>query len=345
MINTKRIASAGGMVLIVFIIIIIASCTEIVPVDKIGVKSNLLGQGIIQEDVKPGLCLIIPGMHKLELLDPTIQMISFTGKNSFPLTASDQFTTLLDISIFYRIEEKYAWNVYQNIGGKDSIKQLFTDKAREAIFRVMGQMRTEDLYNSEKRLKSSAETLNALNAALKDSHLMAESLLIRKVDFQKKFEDRLIAKQLLGQKQLLYKSKEKREKEQSKTQMIERDTMFIVAQIQEEMKKEIVSLKATNKAEIARISADSEFNSKQMIAEADRYRREKIAEGDKLKAIAKAKGQKAVNDAYRSKGGKLLLTRKMVDNLDFGVVEINTNNMNPFDVNHFLNLLGAESSK
>ncbi|MHC4874229.1 MAG: SPFH domain-containing protein [Planctomycetota bacterium] len=345
MINTKRIAGAGSVFAVIVLLIVIASCTEIVPVDKIGVKSNLLGQGIIKEDVKPGLCLIVPGMHKLELLDPTIQMISFSGKNSFPLTASDQFTTLLDISIFYRIEEKFAWNVYQNIGGKDSIRQLFTDKAREAIFRVMGQMRTEDLYNSEKRLDSSAKTLDALNDALKESHLRAESLLIRKVDFQKKFEDRLIAKQLLGQKQLLFKSKEKREKEQAKTQMIERDTMFVVKQIQEEMNKEIVSLKASNKAEIARIRADSEFKAKQMIAEADRMRRERIAEGEKLKAIAKAKGQKAVNDAYRSNGGKLLLTRKMVDNLDFGSIEINTNNMNPFDVNHFLNLLGANNKK
>lgn len=345
MIIARRVISAGIIAVVLVLAIIVISCTEIVPVDRIGVKSNLLGQGVIKEDIEPGLCLVIPGMHKLELLDPTVQTIDFMGRNAFPLTASDQFTTLLDITFFYRIQKGYAWNVYQNIGTQDGIRQLFTDKAREAIFRVMGQMKTEDLYNSEKRIESSSKTLEALNNALKDYHIVSESLLIRKVDFQKKFEERLIAKQLLGQKQLLNRSKEMRENEQAKTQIIQRDTIFMVTQIHEEMNKAIINLQAENKAQIDRIKADSEFESKQMLAEADRLRREKIAGGEKLKAIAKAKGQKAINSAYRSKGGKLLLTRKMVDNLDFGEIEVNTNQMNPFDVNHFLDLLGADSGK
>ncbi len=342
MINTQRIAGAGIVGVIVVLIIVAATCTEIVPVDKIGVKSNQLGKGIIEKDVTPGLCLVIPGVHKLSLLDPTVQNINFSGRNAFPLTASDQFITLLDISIFYRIEKGYAWNVYQNIGGNSSIRQLFKDKAREAITRVMGQMKTEDFYNSEKRLESSKATIKELNEALKKSHINAESLLIRKVEFQDKFENRLVAKQLLGQRQLLNKSKELRERERSKTQMIQRDTMFLIKQINEQMNRAIVNLKANNKATIAQITADADLKSKQLLAIADRIRREKIAEGEKLKLIAKAKGQKAVNEAYRSRGGKLLLTRKMVDNLEFGKIEINTNRMNPFDVNNFLNLLGAD---
>ncbi len=416
----------------VFVAIIIAigifafTCFSIVPLDKVGVRSSQLGKGVEERDLGPGLWMIIPGVHKLTIMDPTLQSLEYSPNSehqALSLRTKDQYTTKLDVSIFYRIKKGKAWDVLLKMGPGYAFKERFRQQAEASIWKVMGNMRTEDFYDSNARSARALETINMLNESLKEYlfdlgnasikeldaekipeemiskfkkrqmvikeavvtildknsrwvvktksgieytikktvleegdkastakpyvkvysqvNIEAENLLIRRVVFDKRFEDKLIQKQLLGQQRLLAESQTAREEEQQTTQMIQKETDAKVRAIRENMNKEIMELKATTFKVIEQIKADAKLKVRELMADAQRYEREKIAEGDKLREIARAIGEKAVNEAYQGPGGKLLLSRKMIENITIGRIQINTNKTNPFDVNQFLQMVGA----
>ena len=208
--------------------------------------------------------------------------------------------------------------------------------------KVMGELYTEDLYNSDRRQEVVTKTLAELNASLVSSHLEAKDILIRWIVFDPNFEQKLLAKQLLEQQKLLARSQTQREMQKQKTEMIQRETEAMVLAIEKEKEREIAVKTAANEAAIAAIKADAAYESQKMIVEAEKSKRQAIAEGEKLREVARAKGQKAINEALQGKGGQLLLSQQMVDNLQIGRLEINTNQFNPFDLKHFLRLIGAE---
>ncbi len=320
------------------------TCTRTVPLDRVGIRSNLFGKGIEKRDLEPGLWVVIPGVHRLDIMDPTLQELSFHAESSFGsinLRTRDQYITTLEITLYYRIRPGHAWQVLQQSGAGRGFEDRFLQQATAAIWTVMGEMSTEDLYDSEKRTAKASETVETLNQALEGAHLEATDLLIRKIDFDPRFEQILVNKQIMEQRSLVAQSMLQLARQQEITQMIRRETDAKVLAIQEEQKKAIKTLEADTDANIQEIRADAELTIRTLLAEAQRENREMIAEGEKLKELARAKGLKALNLAYRSPGGNLLLSRRMIENLQLGDIEINTNRTNPFDVRTFLKLTGA----
>ena len=311
----------------------------------------MLGQGVEKQDLEPGMRIIIPGIHKLDKLDPTLQELTFAGERGegpLKLRTSDQYTTQVDMTIFYRIRKGKAWEVLTKMGPGYAFTHRFGQIARDAIWRVMGKMKTEDFYDSTKRIEFSERTIKYLNEELakmtddKQGMLMAENLLIRKVVFDPRFETQLINKQLLDQRTLLAQSEKKREEEKEKTELIQKKTAADVLAITESKRQEIQTKIAENERKVAEIIADARLKVKTRLAIAMRSKREAIANAEKMKEIARAKGQKAINEAYQSFGGKMLLSRKFVENIRIGKIEINTNQVNPFDTEQFLKMVGAE---
>ena len=47
-----------------------------VPAGYVGLRSNMLGSGMEEKDYKPGVYLVIPGVHKMNLLESTTQSFS-----------------------------------------------------------------------------------------------------------------------------------------------------------------------------------------------------------------------------------------------------------------------------
>ncbi len=372
----------GIVILVIVIAILAAQCFTIIPLDRVGVRSNLLGKGVEEFDIPPGLCLVIPLIHRLDIMDPTLQRLDFRGSSSrqepeisgadgnrrglentrdfrqsrrgeslsnatvvdaFKLRTKDQYTTSMDITIYFRIRQGSAWKVLRQIGPDPaSFHERFRQQAEGAMRKVMGELYTEDLYNSDRRQEVVAKTLAELNNSLESSHLEAKDILIRWIVFDPNFEQKLLAKQLLEQQKLLARSQTQREMQKQKTEMIQRETEAMVLAIEKEKEREIAVKTAANEAAIAAIKADAAYESQKLIVEAEKSKRQAIAEGEKLRELARAKGQKAINEALQGKGGQLLLSRQMVENLQLGRIEINTNQFNPFDLRHFLRLIGAE---
>jgi hypothetical protein len=370
---TRLLAVFLAFLILVFMGLIF--CTAVVPLDRVGVRSNLLGQGVEQRDLAPGLWLVIPFVHKLDILDPTLQRLNFQAGDQatavaprgvrlasrqiamgerdiaagetegvLRLRTKDQYETAIDMTIFYRIRDGKAHLVLRSMGPGYSFRERFRQQAEAEIWKVMGGMKTEDFYASEIRTQKSKETVERLNQALEAEKIELEvvSVLVRKVVFDPRFEEKLIAKQLLDQQRLLAESQTLREKEQQKTELIHRETDAKALAIETQMKQDIVTLKTQTDAQMARIKADADLQVRTLLTGAGRAKREMTAEGEKLKEIARARGEEALNKAYGSPGGRLVLSRKFIQNLEIGPIILNTNQTNPFDVEKFLRMVGAQ---
>jgi prohibitin 1 len=348
----------GSIVLLFFALFAgFRACVEKVPLGNVGVRSNLLQGGIDAEDLEPGYHVVVPGMHKLQLMDARRQVMTMMPRGAgagpgaqaeFQLIAKDQFSIGLDITLVYSLEEGLGHVAIRKYGEEAGFREKMRQRTEKVLTEVLGQLTTEEFFDPVLRTQQAAQAMDELNKGMQAEatrdYLVAHDLLIRNVAYDLRFEQRLLEKQLLDQEKLLYESKAKMEAELEKTQTIEKQTLAKVMAIQEDMNQAIQVLQAETDAEIARINADAQFHAETVVAKAGQYNREKTALGELEKTKAQALGEKATNAAYAGLGGQLLLVKKMVENVALGDIEINTNRTNPFDVSEMLAMLGLDES-
>lgn len=335
-----------GFIVVVFLVTAIRK----VPLDKIGVKVNSLGDGTVQEDLSPGYYFILPGTQNLYLYDPTVQTFNMGGADaheaSLQLTGKDQYRTEFDITIVYRIPEGKAHRVADAIGPKkEKMLDVVRLKADAALWDALGRLNTQEFYDVDKREDAREDAKKKLGESLEKVHLELVDILFRAITYDKNLEKILVQKQLFDQRRALNVEKAKLEAELEKTQSIERLTEARVRVIAEEQVQEIANIEAKTDADINQIEADAALEAEKMIALAEKYRRTKISEGELARTQAKAKGEKAINEAYLGTGGQAYITRLMIDSMEFGEIEVNTNQMNPFDVNQLLGMFGLDVKK
>jgi len=313
---------------------------EKVPIDRVGVKTLQLGGGVEQRDFAPGYVFVLPGMHKLELMDPTYQLLTQSGSSAVELRSSDGFRTEVDITIVYRLKPGMAHKAIARHGPGYKFREKLQTIAEKYVWEVMGELVTEDFYNSEKRTAQAEKARVLMQQQLDAEFIEVIDVLLRDIRYDQRFEQLLLSQQLLDQEKLLFDSQNLLARERTKTELIQRKTENMVIEIKETQLKAIRELVADTDAAIARIQADAERFAETAIAEASREARQAIAEGELARTRARADGDKAINAAYSQPGGELLLTRKMIENLSFGQVELNTTQTNPFDVEQLLRMLG-----
>ncbi|OPZ14343.1 MAG: SPFH domain / Band 7 family protein [candidate division BRC1 bacterium ADurb.BinA364] len=345
----KKIAAAGVLIVILFLCYAAyRRCVVEVPMGFVGVRTMRLGGGIEEKDLEPGFHMVIPGIHRLQLMDARLKIMEMVGQDGgqFQIIAKDQFHVGLDVTLIYSLEDGMGHKAIGKYGPMDGFVDYMRSRAEKILPEMLGQMTTEEFYDSKRRTEVAAAALKSLNETMREAgtreFLTADHLLIRNVVYDPRFEKRLLEKQLLDQDQMLQSSLALTEKEKEKTQQIEKETIAKVIAIQEDMAQQIQILQAQTDAQIAEIDAEAQLAAETAIAEAERYKRERVAEGDLARTESKAKGDKAINAAYSGLGGQLLLVQRMVENVQFGEIEINTNRTNPFDVRQMLEMLGAD---
>jgi hypothetical protein len=339
------------------------TCQEI-PLDRVGVKSNVVGQGTVRKDYTPGYCFIIPGLQRLYLMDPTIQDYTMadevavhtertilgysagqvltyrTGEPIRNLRTKDEFTVTVDITVLYRIKPGEAHKVRIEVGPDYRFQEILEGQARKIIWDVLAQLSTPDFYNSKLRTAQTEQARRDLNRAVGPYHLEVLQVLVRNITFQEEYEKRLQAKQLIELQKRLADDTKLLEEAREKTQMVERGTTAAVIAIEAELDKERKQLVGETEVKIAKVAADASLEAKKLTAGADSYKRQQIALGDLARTSATAVGDKAMAEAYQGQGGELFLARQLLTNLEIGDVEINTNQTNPFDVKQILEMIG-----
>ncbi|MFC1601138.1 SPFH domain-containing protein [Candidatus Sumerlaeota bacterium] len=330
-------------VVVIIVLTISRFCVQKVAIDQVGVRTNQLRNAVEQKDLGPGFHWIIPGVHRLDLLDPTWHFLELSDKDSLKLRGADQYLTEIEITVVYRVRPGQAHRILIDIGMGDAFEDRIKNMAFKQAWDVLAELNTPEFYNAEKRAIQAEKVKTKMNDALVAAKwpLDIAAVLIRNIRFDETFEERLLKKQLLDQEKLLNVALTQYQEQLKETQLIERDTDYKVIAIGQELQREIVNLQAETKATIANIHATSRLEADTAIALADRYQREQVAKGELLKTQAQAEGDQAINKAYEGAGGQMYLVKKMIENIELGTIEINTNVTNPFDVEQLLNMLGV----
>ncbi|MFH0794371.1 MAG: SPFH domain-containing protein [bacterium] len=337
-----------ALLVIVFaaVAVVLRFCFQKVPLDRVGVRTWLLGGGVDRRDLGPGFYLVVPGVHRLDLMDPTIQFLTMAPNHEAPalkLIGKDQYATEVDVTVVYRLQPGKAHAALLKYGAGELYRSKLRSRADKIIWETLGELATEDFYNTTKRHNAAEKARDGMNKSFQEETDPFEvvNVLIRNVKYDPLFEKRLLEKQIFDQSQRLNSALTLKEKELEKTQTIEKQTTAKVVAIQEDMAQAIKTLIAESDARIAQIEADANLYAHTKLSDAEREKREKTAAGELEKTVAKAKGEKAVNQAYIGFGGQLYLAKKTIENLQLGEIEINTNQTNPFDAEQMLKLVGA----
>jgi regulator of protease activity HflC (stomatin/prohibitin superfamily) len=272
--------------------------------NEFGIKVVRIGMHRgVQKDVYPsGLNFILPfGFQQMHRLPKDVQVLELTN---YPKTAakfarqekaahiqtSDGFFVDVDVSILYRIVD--AYKVFTTIGpGTLYEDNGIIPKAEPVLKATLGELTTEEFYNSPMRVEKAEAAKNMLNKELDQKGLKVEHILVRYFIYSKEIQKNIEEKKLKDQLVFKNQAEARAAIEEAKLKKIEQEGKVIVAV---EMEK--------GKAYVTR-----------KIAERDLYVRKKKAEGDLLIQLAEAEKVRLKNDALRGLGAERMVGLKMAD--------------------------------
>jgi regulator of protease activity HflC (stomatin/prohibitin superfamily) len=295
-----------GFLIILLVIVMVAYNMFFVYVEpnEFGIKVVRIGmhRGVQKEVYPSGLNFILPlGFQQMHRLPKDVQVLELTN---FPKTAakfarreraahiqtSDGFFVDVDVSILYRIVDPYM--VFTTIGpGTLYEDNGIIPKAEPALKATLGELTTEEFYNSPMRVEKSEAAKTMLNSELRLKGLKVENVLVRYFRYSKEIQKNIEEKKLKDQLVFKNQAEARAAIEEAKLKKIEQEGIVVVAV---EMEK--------GKAYVTR-----------KIAERDLYVRKKKAEGDLLVKLAEAEKVRLKNDALRGLGAERMVGLKMAD--------------------------------
>ncbi|MBM3290097.1 MAG: SPFH domain-containing protein [Candidatus Hydrogenedentes bacterium] len=238
---------------------------------KIGVQ-----RGIQERVYGPGYWFVKPfGFEKMHTLPGTVQVLELTTSDQdyqslshaydrvARIQTSDGFYVDVDVSILYRIADPYK--VMTILGpGTRYLDFGIRPKAEPMLKQALGELTTEDFFNSPKRTEKAEATRELLNADLESKGLRVESVLVRYFKYSDEIQKNIEEKKL--QDQLVFKN-------------------------------EAEARAATEKAKLARVKQEGEAKVQIALQEGEAYRVQKEAERDLYTRKKKAEGSLLVKSA------------------------------------------------
>ena len=294
---------------------------------KIGIASK---RGIHQEIYETGLHFVIPVMQKMHYLPKDIQVLELT---KYPKTASvyarqdkaahiqtsDGFFVDVDVSILYHINDPYK--VFTIIGPGN----LFEDngiipKAEPALKETLGELTTEEFYNSLLRSEKAEAARVKLNAELNKKGIYVDHVLVRYFEYSAEIQKNIEEKKLKDQLVFKNMAEARAAIEEAKLKKIEQEGKVIVS-VEMEKGQAYVTKKR---------------------AERDLYYRKKTAEANLLVKLAEAEKIHLKNEALKGKGAERMVGLKMANvynGLDIIVLPSDgPSGVNPLDLDKALKL-------
>ena len=313
-------------------IFLYASFLKYVEPNEYGIKQVKIGvkRGIQEEPYGTGLHFIIPIMQRMHFLPKDIQVLELTN---FPKTASqfarqeraahiqtsDGFFVDVDVSILYHIEDPYK--VFTKIGPGS----LFEDngiipKAEPALKETLGELTTEEFYNSPLRAEKADAARVKLNGELKEKGIHVDFVLVRYFKYSEEIQKNIEEKKLKDQLVFKNQAEARAAVEEATLKKIEQEGKVTVS-VELEKGKAYVTRKR---------------------AEKDLYYRKETAEADLLVKLAEAEKVRLKNEALKGKGAERMVGMKMADvykGLDMIILASDgPAGVNPLDLNNALEL-------
>ena len=338
--------------------LVFKSLTVDIPIGQVGVRIqqySLFGQkGVVGKDFGAGWHRNLGPIDKWELFDSTVQTLEMTrdqnrgnvrSVDDVKVQSADGYAISLDVTIKYRIANGKVNLLYRKLGSGSKYKTIVRNEAQSACMGAFGTMKTEDFYNPARRRQAAANVHQMLVETLGVKHIDVIDVLIRSVQFDPEYENKIRRKKLADQEVELNKSMAAAETMSGKTQVIEAETSKLVKIVEKEKEAELISMQAETDLQIATIRAKAERYVTEKKADADLIRAQKGAEGLLKVRKAEAAGEKLRNEAMQGSGGNILVALEAAQNLNITSIEVSTLDLDFLDLDAMAEKLGAGSGE
>lgn len=335
--TSKLIGVAIALAILVGIVVVAYNlCFEYVRPNEFGIKVVKIGvnKGVQNTVYEPGLAFRIPfGIQEVYTLPRNTQVLELTNREGVEregifvdreakIQTSDGFFVDVDATILYRIDDPYM--VFKKLGPEDNYMQLgLLPKAEAVLKEALGQLTTEEFYDSLLRVEKADLAETILNEKLKEEGLVVEHVLVRYFRYSDAIQDNIEAKKL--QDQLVFTN-------ESKGRAAEQNQVLQRAMAEGEY---LVKVK----------EAEGDAYRVQKEAERDLYVRKKEAEANLLVATAEAQGVELKNQAMQALGADAMVAIKMAEilkGLDVILLPAGgETGMNPLDLNAVMKTFGV----
>ena len=305
--------------------------------NEYGIKVVRLGaqRGVHREPYGPGLHFVPFGLQRMYTLPRDIQVLELTAfpdtastsartVNAAHIQTSDGFFVDVDVSVLYHIEDPYL--VFTTIGPG----ALFEDngiipKTEPALKETLGELTTEDFYNSPLRVQMTHEAMVRLNRELASKGIVVDQVLIRYFRYSDEIQRNIEEKKLKDQ--LVFKN-------QAEARAAEEEA---------ELKRVIQE----GEWQVHVKLAEGEAYVTRRLAERDLYVRATSARADLLIQLAEARRTELRNEALQGQGSDRMVgleMAKVLQSLDVVILPSDgENGVNPMDMETMLELFEVRS--
>ena len=320
-------------ILVILLLVASTFLLQYVKPYEFGIKVVRIGltRGVHKKVYPPGFHLVLPfGMEEMYRLPKDIQVLELTAH---PVTAaksarvekaahiqtSDGFYVDVDVSILYRIVDPYK--VFTIIGpGKLYEDNGIIPQAEPNLKDAMGEMTTEEFYNSPLRVEKTELAKKMLNKELNPKGLNVEDVLVRYFVYSAEIQRNIEEKKL-------------------KDQLVFKNQAEARAAAEEATLKKIIQ---EGEAAVGVELEKGKAYATQKRAEKELYARKKKAEADLLVQLAEAEKVRLKNDALSGAGAERLVGLKMAEVYNgFDLIILPSDGpqgINPLDVDRTLRL-------
>ncbi|MBM4327434.1 MAG: SPFH domain-containing protein [Deltaproteobacteria bacterium] len=285
------------------LIVLYELCFVYVEPDEFGIKVVRLGpnRGVQKEVYGSGLYLVIPGMHEMHRLPMGVQALELTDtpqtaalfsrrEKAAHIQTSDGFFVSVDVSILYRLADPYL--VFTMIGPGN----LYEDngiipKAEPILKATLGELTTEEFYNSPLRVNRTNAAREILNRELNPKGIKVEQVMVRYFKYSNEIQKNIEEKKL-------------------KDQLVFKNQAEARAAAEEAVIKKITQ---EGEATVAVKMEEGQAYVTRKRAEKDLYVRKKKAEANLLVRVAEAERVKLKNEAMEGEGAERMVGLKMAD--------------------------------
>lgn len=198
-----------------FLFLVVVRATSLTTIEPswVGVRYNNVS-GLYPRDLGPGWHLEILGIQKVFRLPSRFLVIHYIDEQRLSIRTKDNNTVDIEASIPYRISPGKAHKVMQagnhllDPDGRFRFERIASDTMISVLREDLAELRSQDFYNTDRRLQVAAAALQRLNAQLKPQYLEASAVMIRGIFFRDEYEQQLARIQLNSQSKLLDHAKQ-----------------------------------------------------------------------------------------------------------------------------------------
>jgi len=252
---------------------------------------------------------------ELFVLDKTLQTLEMTategrgdraGKDNLKIKTVDGSDVYVDLKVQYKINPEMAAEILASSGPGNSFKHKWARSYVRSIVRNdLGELQTEDFYDSALRKEKVAEALRESREKLAPFGIHIDSIVIpTRPQFYKEYEQMIKRKKLADQAVLEERSKALAAQQRQETMVVTETNKknVAIAEFDGMMKQKIIQINADG--ERAKKTADAYFEKVTVGATATLYESTKSADAILAEKEAEAEGIKKLKQALEGPGGR-----------------------------------------